>query len=513
MPSGASAISGPRAARRAGDRAVGRGLAPRRRRHLRLAAWPSGACSPAVLIALDERRPREGIRAERPGVRPAGRAARMRGHARALRRAPRRGRPRDRTRAARGVPGRVLGAHAAALDRASGDPQRGDRRGGRRREPRARRRAPARRLWARSARATRRSACWSRAARIADVRPMGEEERHARFSLASGARPGLGRGVRRRRLARTCGRRPVRPTCPCASSSTSGTAPCRRGSSSARSTTPPLAVHGDVAGRRRGVRGALRRRRSTTAGPKANRAVARTRPRAGRPDPGVGRGFGRRAGVERASRCWWSARTRCGGGRSSRTRRVPRGSAAARRRSSRRADRWRPAARPRRGVLAGRARRRRPCRLAGARARAGARRPLHARRARRPGAGPRASRRSRWPAGKTGAVTPTCSARTVRRGSPSGRWSSPTRAARGSDVPIARWPSRASGPHRPGAPARRIGGRRASRTRRNGARGRSAVLAEIGVVRVTRHRPCTHVRGRILGAWRAWAVARATSPI
>ena len=87
---------GPEGGGGAGDRALGRGLAPGRGRDLRLA--PRGAAVEADRPDRPRRRSRPRLRAQRAGVRPAGRPARLRGNARPLRRASGRGRPRDRAR-------------------------------------------------------------------------------------------------------------------------------------------------------------------------------------------------------------------------------------------------------------------------------------------------------------------------------------------------------------------------------------------------------------------------------
>ena len=223
------------------------------------------------------------------------------------------------------------------------------------------------------------------AARIADVRPMGEEEKHARFSLASGpARAsGVAFGVGGS-LARAADAGPADVSVRLELNEWNGAVSPRIVLGSVY--TPPLAVAWRVAGRRRGVRGAIH---GGARPPRDRRRTRRprTRPRAGRPDPGVGRGVGRRAGVERGAGAGGlrgrpvAAGARRGRGESREIRgrrdgdprgaRIPGGGPRGRGEAARR-----------------RARRRRPGRLAGARAGAGARRPLHARRARRPGAGP-----------------------------------------------------------------------------------------------------------------------------
>ena len=126
-------------------------------------AWPSATCSPAILIALDEDGRGKGSGPQRPGVRPARRGcAHARGHARALRRTPRRGRPGDRS--ASDLEAFRDGVHRRTAPRccprSRPRPSRGDRRGRRRRGPRARARDQLARLWARSAWATRRCG-WS----------------------------------------------------------------------------------------------------------------------------------------------------------------------------------------------------------------------------------------------------------------------------------------------------------------------------------------------------------------
>ena len=286
---------------------------------------------PAVLIALDEDGQGKGSGRSVPGfdLLAGLRAcedtlARYGGHRAAA------GLEIERERARR-VPNGVLGARSHGARGASRNSQRGDRRGGRRRGPRARRRAPARRPWARSARTTRRSACWSP--------PPGSRtsgrwaRRRSTLASASPAGPPAPRAWRSASAAPSHVRpTPVRPTCPSRLELNEW-----NGAVSPRIVlgsvyAPPLAVHGEWrAGdeefeARFAAEFDHERDRRRTRRP-------RTRPRADRPDPGIGRRVGRRAGVERASRCWWSARTPSGGGRSSRTRRVPRGSGAARRRS------------------------------------------------------------------------------------------------------------------------------------------------------------------------------------
>ena len=455
---------------RAGDRAVGRGLAPRRGRHLCLA---HGRAAPEAGRPDRSRRgrPGEGIRAERPGVRPVGGAAGMRGtHWRATgATAPR---PASRSNASgstsserrsgrtqprrwRGIP--QLAARRStrwSAARASGTPSR-----------------TSSRPWARSARATRRSACWSPPPGSRTSGRWARSEKHARFSLASGpARAsGVAFGVGGS-LARAADAGPADVSVRLELNEWNGAVSPRIVLGSVYA--PPLAAHGEW------LAGDEEFEARFTAefdhrGTEGEPAVLGTRPRAGRPDPGIGRGVGRRAGVERGAGARWSARTPCGGGRSSRTRRVPRDSGAARRRSSRRADPWRRAARSSERLLAGE---RGGVALADWPALALA--PELAGRFTHvvladPAPGPRVEADRAGGRTRRAAATPTCSARTgggTRRPGAGARLPGPRGAL---DVPIARWPSRATAHStwRACAPDWRP---RASRTRPNGAPGRSA---------------------------------------
>ena len=188
-------------------------------------------------------------------------------------------------------------ARRALADRAAGA-ARGRRRGGRRREPRPRGRRAAARGWRRSGTATRACALLVPAAKLADVRPMGEGDRHARFMLASGARARARGRLRRQRLARRGRRGRARSTSRSSSSSTSGTGRSSPGSCSARSTRRATDARPPRPSRRRAI-GAGRSSGAATS--RAARSTSGAWPPAARP-VGPGRERVDRRGARRRRR-------------------------------------------------------------------------------------------------------------------------------------------------------------------------------------------------------------------
>ena len=378
-----------RARRRAGARARRRGLASGGGRDRRLAA---GRAPPPPGGPDRARRRGQGPRlgAQRSRLRPARGARGLRRAPRPLRRPSRRRRARDRGSTASRPSARPSPrTSAAALPESAGCGPRSSTRSSAARasattSPSS---SPA---WPRSARATRASGCWSRRPASRDVRPMGEGERHARFSLRSGSRRALGvafgvdgeldaasRAGTARRLGRARaqpverrgraarGARPALPACARPSPATPG---------AKRTTAAALAPSEFWCSPRRRAR---RRPRLAAAGRRSRRRNGAR----GRPPGGIGGRGDRRAGLQRRDRarvCADAIRRRELVERAARPARFGGGEVAiVSARLRRRGGHGGGGAGQRRGS------RRRARRLGGAGARAGARRRLRARRRRR----------------------------------------------------------------------------------------------------------------------------------
>ena len=233
----ALAPSPPRLREAPGDRARRRGLAPRGDRDRRLAAGRAPRPAGRADRARRRRGPRLG--AQHPRLRPGRRARGLRRAPDPLRRPRRRRRARDRGRFGRGVPARLPRPRDREHRPRAPGPARARRRIGR---GRARRgsasSSPSRSSGSgRSARATPSRACWSLAARLREVRPMGESGDHARFQLAAAA--GRRSGSPSTPAPSCAGSRTARPTSRCASRSTAGTASRPAPRRARRASTPP----------------------------------------------------------------------------------------------------------------------------------------------------------------------------------------------------------------------------------------------------------------------------------